>query len=130
MGTHNFARRAVCFQCGATGPDESERMTATQKQKEKKEPAKPKLLKEKIPAPPSAGPLSSEYCREDDGTDDVDVDKVYAIIEKRRRAQKAHDFITADKLRKELREMNVHVNDRLKVWAVSPEAGGGGFDWE
>ena len=63
---------------------------------------------------------------QDDGQTQVDETKVNSMLAERLQAKMTRDFVTADRIRDELRAMGVEVYDKEKTWKAGG-GGGGGF---
>ena len=72
------------------------------------------------------GPTGHDYRRDDDGTTQVDEDKINGMLADRLQAKMSRDFPTADRIRDDLRAMGIEVYDQEKTWRASGGGGGGG----
>ena len=60
------------------------------------------------------GGVGHDYRRDDDGSAQVDERRVNELLADRLAAKRARDFDTADRIRDELRNMNVQVFDQVR----------------
>ena len=58
------------------------------------------------------------HAEQDDGSVQVDESKVNEMLARRMQAKMGRDFDTADRIRDELRAMNVEVYDKEKTWTL------------
>ena len=74
-------------------------------------------LKEKR-SDPADGEHGHDYVRTDEGGTKVALGKVHRLLAARLAAKRTRDFDTADKLKAELTQLGVFVDDKMKTWQM------------
>mmetsp|Transcript_12279 Transcript_12279/g.16570 ORF Transcript_12279/g.16570 Transcript_12279/m.16570 type:complete len:366 (+) Transcript_12279:77-1174(+) len=69
------------------------------------------------PIDPSTG---HDYRRADDGSTIVDLARVHFLLARRLACKMSRNYDEADKIRSELRDLGVEVQDKLKIWTARP----------
>eukprot|EP00635_Sarcinochrysidales_sp_CCMP3193_P003111 CAMPEP_0118895930 /NCGR_PEP_ID=MMETSP1166-20130328/4045_1 /TAXON_ID=1104430 /ORGANISM="Chrysoreinhardia sp, Strain CCMP3193" /LENGTH=506 /DNA_ID=CAMNT_0006834981 /DNA_START=133 /DNA_END=1653 /DNA_ORIENTATION=+ len=69
------------------------------------------------PIDPSTG---HDYRRGDDGSVHVDLARVHHLLAKRLACKMSRSYDEADRVRQELRDVGVEVQDKLKIWTARP----------